>query len=188
MNVRFASALSLLLLALASTPGAAAPEPTPPLHVSDSTGTLSSEELAALEGRLRDFEQRRLGRIVVLMLPTTGIEPLGHYALRMSSASPDRRANDDLALLIIAKNDRRLHIHIGTKLRRAIPEAMAKRIVDRVLAQRFEADEFYCGIRDGTETMIKLIEGGRLPTRPSFPVCPHPEAPGARLRLALSPS
>ena len=156
----------ILALVFASAAGAADEVAVPPLkaRVTDLTGTLNAGELASLEAELRAFEQSKGSQIAVLMLPSTQPETIEQYSIRVAESWKVGRAKaDDGVILIIAKTDQRLRIEVGYGLEGAIPDVVAKRVIREVIAPHLLANEFYGGIRDGTQTLMKLIEGEKLP-------------------------
>jgi len=160
--VRLFGILALLLAPLA---GAADDAVVPPLtaRVTDLTGTLTSGQLAALETELRAFEQRKGSQIAVLMLPSTQPESIEQYSIRVAERWKIGRARvDDGVILIIAKNDHRLRIEVGYGLEGVIPDVVAKRIIREVISPHLQANDFFGGIRDGTQALMKLIEGEKL--------------------------
>src|SRR5918994_7835687 len=103
MHVRwFASpALSLLLL---FGSGALAEVAVPPLRgpVTDLTGTLTSEQIATLDQRLRAFEAKKGSQIAILLVPTTQPETIEQYGIRVGEQwKVGRKGIDDGAILII---------------------------------------------------------------------------------------
>lgn len=158
--------LGILALTFASAAGAADEVAVPPLsaRVTDLTGTLSGSELASLEAELRAFEQRKGSQIAVLMLPSTQPETIEQYSIRVAERWKIGRAKaDDGVILVVAKNDQRLRIEVGYGLEGAIPDVVAKRVIREVIAPHLLANDFYGGIREGTRTLMKLIEGEGLP-------------------------
>ena len=152
-------------LVVASAAGAADEIPVPPLkaRITDLTGTLDSGQLASLESELRAFEQRKGSQIAVLILPSTQPETIEQYSIRVAERWKIGRTKvDDGVILIIAKKDQRLRIEVGYGLEGAIPDVVAKRVIREVIAPHFLANDFYGGIRDGVQTLMKLIEGEKL--------------------------
>jgi uncharacterized protein len=154
-------------VALLAVPAlAAADVAVPPLkaHVTDLTGTLSAPQIQDLESRLSDFERSKGSQVAVLLLPTTQPETIEQYSIRVADAWKIGRARvDDGAILIVAKDDRKLRIEVGRGLEGAIPDAVAKRVVSDVIAPHFRGGDFYGGISAGTDALIQLIEGEPLP-------------------------
>ena len=138
----------------------------PPLkgRVNDLTGTLSAQQRQALEQTLAEFESRKGAQIGVLLVPTTRPEPVQMFAVRVQEAwKLGRKGVDDGVLLAIAKEDRELHIEVGYGLEGALPDAIAKRIIEEEIVPRFRQGDFYAGIRAGTERIMRVIEGEPLP-------------------------
>ncbi len=158
--------VGILALMFASAAAAADEVAVPPLkaRITDLTGTLNSGQLASLESELRAFEQRKGSQIAVLVLASTRPETIEQYAMRVAERWKIGRAKvDDGVILIIAKNDQRLRIEVGYGLEGAIPDVVAKRVIREVISPNFLANDFYGGIRDGAQTLMKLIEGEKLP-------------------------
>ena len=155
----------VLAVLLSVSLGAIAQIAVPPVgRVVDQTGTLSAEHKAALERMLEAFETRKGSQIAVLMVRTTGGEPIEQYALRVAEQwRLGRKGVDDGALLAIAKDDRVMRIEVGYGLEGALNDATAKRIVADVITPRFREGDFFGGISAGVDRMIRVIDGEPLP-------------------------
>ena len=167
---------ALLLPAVFMAAAAGADLPALKARVTDTTGTLNSQQSSALEQTLAEFEKRKGAQIAVLLVPTAQPETIEQYAVRVfESWKLGRKGVDDGALLVIAKNDRKLHIEVGYGLEGILPDAVAKRIIDDDIVPRFKQGDFYGGIRAGTDRIMRVVEGEKLP--PPI-VRSHPEARG----------
>ena len=148
------------------------------MRVNDLTGTLSARQRAALEQTLAEFEARKGAQIAVLLVPSTQPEPVQQFAVRVQESwKLGRKGVDDGVLLAIAKDDRELHIEVGYGLEGPLPDAIAKRIVEEEIVPRFRREDFYGGIRAGTDRLMRVIEGEPLPAPPRRPA----EAPSRGL-------
>jgi uncharacterized protein len=166
--MRQAFAALLVVAGLAACPGGAAyaDVAVPPLkaRVTDLTGTLNAQQKGELESRIAAFESKRGSQMAVLMLPTTKPEEIEQYSIRVAEAwKIGRKKVDDGLILIVAKDDRRLRIEVGYGLEGAIPDSLAKRVIDERITPRFRAGDFYGGVRDGLDQLIRLAEGEKLP-------------------------
>jgi len=147
--------------------------PVPPLkaRVTDLTGTLTATQIASLDQSLAAFERRKGSQIAVLLVPTTKPEEIEQYSIRVADAWKVGRKNaDDGAIVVVATADRRARIEVGYGLEGAIPDALAKRVIDEVIIPHFRAGDWYGGIREGTAQLMKLVDGEPLPppaARPS---------------------
>jgi uncharacterized protein len=91
----------------------------PPLtsRVIDLTGTLSGEAVNRIETKLAAFEATKGSQIAVLIVPTTQPEEIEQYSIRVADAwKLGRKGVDDGAILLVAKNDRRVRIEVGRGL------------------------------------------------------------------------
>ena len=171
-------ALSLLLLAvLGITPAAPsaaqsmpAPgpgqQPIPKLtaRVTDLTGTLTAEQQTQLEQKLAAFESAKGSQLAVLIVPTTQPEDIAQYSIRIFDEwKLGRKSVDDGALLLIAKNDRRVRIEPARGLEGVLTDAMCNRIIEETIRPAFRQGNFYGGIDAALEQMMRLIQGEPLP-------------------------
>ena len=132
--------------------------------VTDLSGTLSTEQQASLTQKLQAFESRKGSQIAVLIVPTTQPEAIEQYALRVSDTwKLGRKGVDDGALLLIAKDDRRLRIETRYGLEGPLPDAIAKRIIAEVITPLFKHGDFYAGIDAGVDRILKVVDGEPLP-------------------------
>jgi len=132
--------------------------------VTDLTGTLRPDQAAALEAKLRAFEQAKGSQVAVLVVPTTQPEAIEQYAIRVADAwRLGRKGVDDGAILIVARDDRKLRIEVGRGLEGALPDATANRIIDEVIVPQLRAGDYYGGISAGVDRMLRVIEGEPLP-------------------------
>src|SRR6201985_3092702 len=138
----------------------------PPLsgRVVDQTATLSSSDTSALTQRLKDLETRKGSQVAVLIVPTTAPETIEQYSIRVAEAwKIGRRKIDDGALLVVAKDDRKLRIEVGYGLEGALTDVGARRIIDEVITPKFRNGDFAGGISAGIDRIIRVIDGEPLP-------------------------
>jgi uncharacterized protein len=158
--------LLALLLGLAASFAAHAEVPVPDLsrRVTDLTGTLTPDTVSRLENTLAQFEAAKGSQIAVLMLPTTKPEDIAEYGIRVADKwKVGRKGVDDGAILIVAKDDRRVRIEVGYGLEGVIPDAVAKRIIEEDIVPRFRQGDFSGGVEAGVSRMMRLVEGEPLP-------------------------
>ena len=161
-----AARASLLALLLCWAGAALALVAVPPLtgRVVDQTGSLSASDISSLTQTLQDLETRKGSQIAVLIVPTTDGEAIEPYSLRVAEAwKIGRKKVDDGALLVIAKNDRRLRIEVGYGLEGALTDVTTKRIIDEDITPKFKAGDFGGGVAAGVDKMVRIVNGEKLP-------------------------
>jgi uncharacterized protein len=161
-----AARAAILALSLCWAFAASADVAVPPLsgRVVDQTGTLSGSDIASLTQSLQSLETRKGSQVAVLIVPTTAPETIEQYSIRVAEAwKIGRKKIDDGALLVVAKDDRKLRIEVGYGLEGALNDATAKRIIDEVITPRFRSGDFSGGISAGVERIVGVIDGEKLP-------------------------
>lgn len=163
---KFLTPLFITLLLVVSTSIHAEIVAVPALkaRVTDLTATLSPTEFQQLEQQLSTFEAQKGSQIVVLMVPTTHPESIEQFSMRVVETwRPGRKSIDDGVLLLVAKNDRTVRIETGYGLEGALPDALARRIIDEAIAPRFRQDDFFGGLQAGVQQLMRVIAGEPLP-------------------------
>lgn len=151
------------VVAFASAQGLV-PVPALSARVIDQTATLDAASLATIEAKLAAFEQSNGSQVVVLMVPTTAPEDIADFTQRVGDAWKIGRADvGDGALFVIAKDDRRLRIATAKALEGAIPDLMARRILDSVVTPAFRQGDYAGGINAGVDQILARIRGEELP-------------------------
>ena len=138
----------------------------PPLtaRVIDLTGILSGDTVNRLERELAALETQKGSQIVVLVVATTHPEEIEQYGIRVADQwKLGRKGVDDGAILLVAKDDRRVRIEVGYGLEGALPDAIANRIIDETIAPHFKLGDYDGGIEAGVKQMIAVVDGEPLP-------------------------
>ena len=155
---------AVFLFATGFAPAADVAVPVLKARVTDLTATLSAEQTAALENKLAAFETKKGSQLAVLLVPTTQPETIEQYSIRVVEQwKLGRKGVDDGILLLIAKNDRKLRIEVGRGLEGALPDAIAKRIIDEYITPPFKQGDFNGGVNAGVDRIIKVVDGEPLP-------------------------
>lgn len=161
--------LAAILLLLSSNFAQAQQIAIPALHerVTDLTQTLSAQDSAALIQKLKAFEVTKGSQIAVLIIPTTGEETIEQLSIRVVDEwKLGRKGVDDGALILVAKNDRRMRIEVGRGLEGAIPDVIAARIVREYMRPAFRNDDYVGGINLAVDKIMSVVQGEELPAPP----------------------
>jgi uncharacterized protein len=145
--------------------------PIPPLkqRVTDLTGTLAPADVQALDAKLAAWEQKTGNQLAVLVVPTTKPEPIEAYSIRVADAwKIGRKGQDNGALLLVAKDDKRMRIEVGYGFEGSLTDATSRRIIAETIAPLFSRNQFAQGISAGVEQIIAVVDKGEpLAARPA---------------------
>jgi uncharacterized protein len=140
----------------------------PPLRgrVNDYAGLIPSDRARALEERLARFEAETGHQIAVLTIPSLKGDSLEEFSIRVAEAwKIGKKGFDNGAILLVARDDRRLRIEVGYGLEGVLPDAIASRIIREVITPRFRSGDYAGGIDAGVEAILKVTRGEVLPER-----------------------
>jgi len=129
-------------------------------RVNDYADLLSPAAEARIEQTLATLEQDEGAQVVVLTIDSLDAEQLEEYSLRVAETwKLGREEQDDGALLLIAKNDRKMRIEVGYGLEPVLTDVMSRRVLDQVLRPRFRAGDFDGGVERAVDAVDGLIRG-----------------------------
>jgi uncharacterized protein len=159
---RLAAVIIVSLAAFCARAQVALPQLT--ARVTDLTGTLSGETVNRLETKLAAFEAKKGSQIAVLIVPTTQPEEIEQFGIRVFDQwKLGRKGVDDGAILLVAKNDRRVRIEVGRGLEGAVPDAIANRIITDSITPHFKLGDYDGGVEAGVDRILSVVNGEPLP-------------------------
>lgn len=141
-------------------------QPIPPLsgRVVDAAHWLGPDKRASLERRLAALESSRGSQVAVLTVATTKPEPIEAFAIRVADAwKLGRKGVDDGLLILVAREDRTVRIEVGRGLEGAIPDAVAKRIVEEQMIPHFREGDVAGGLEAAIAAVEARLSGEALP-------------------------
>ena len=148
---------------LASSAHAAMQVPPPPAngwYVLDQTKTLTSEEIEKLNEKIDGHRSTANVQFAVLMVPQIEDgEYLERFSLNVARQwGIGEKGKNNGALLLIAKDDRRMRIEVGTGLEGDLTDTRASRIINDRIAPEFRNGRYYAGIESGLQGMVLAVE------------------------------
>ena len=164
LSLQLLGALVLFLLA----PALSNALDVPPLRgrVNDYAKLLSQERALALEAQLEKFEQETGHQIAVLTIPSLEGDSLEDFSIRVAETwKIGKKGFDNGAILLVARDDRKLRIEVGYGLEGVLPDAIASRIIREVITPRFRSGDYAGGIDGGVNAILKVARGETLPER-----------------------
>jgi uncharacterized protein len=134
--------------------------PNPPRLVNDFTNTLTPEQVQALEQKLVAYDDSTSSQIAVVLVNSLSGYDVSDYALRLGRKwGVGGKDHSNGVVLLVAKEDHKINIQVGYGLEGAIPDVTAKSIIDNDLTPNFKEGNFYRGIDDATDDLIKAAAG-----------------------------
>lgn len=152
--------LNFLLILLLPLTAAALEVPKVAGYVNDHAGLISSATELKIENFLRGFEGSDSTQLVVLTIDSLEGESLEEYSLKVvESWKLGQKDKDNGALLLIAKQERKIRIEVGYGLEGKLTDLLSGRIIDNEIKPRFKAGDFEGGIIAGITSMAEAVRG-----------------------------
>jgi len=156
----------LFVLMSMSTNGQSIPEKqSPPRLVNDFANILSPNEIRALETKLVDFNDTTSNQITIVTVKSLGDYTPAMFATEIGLKWKVGQKGFDNGIVLLVKSkqgskDRgRAYIAVGYGLEPVIPDAIAKRIVDNEMIPYFKQGNYYGGINQATDVLMKFAAG-----------------------------
>jgi len=157
MRFLFSALLTLLLFSL---PAMALDVPQPGDYVNDRAGLLSPTAKLKLEEFLRGFEASDSTQIVVLTIPSIEDETVETFAVKVfENWKIGQKGKDNGALLLVAKQERKLRIEVGYGLEGRLTDLLAGRIIDNEISPRLKQGDADGAIISGVVAMAEAVRG-----------------------------
>ena len=153
----------LLLLsgfALSVTAQSIPTRPNPPVLVNDYTRTLTPDQQLSIEKKLDIFDDSTSTQIAVIIIPSLEGMDISDYALKLGREwGVGGKDYNNGVVFLISKGDRKINISTGYGVEGALPDITAKHIIEDVVKPNFKGNDFYRGIDEGTDAIIKAVKG-----------------------------
>ena len=134
--------------------------PRPSGPVLDQGEMLSGTEEQRLARKISAFEDTTSTAVVVVTLRSLNGAPISDYAVELGRAwGVGQEGKDNGVVLLVSRGDREMFIATGYGVEGALPDAIANRIVERVITPAFRQGQFYAGIDRGVEAIIQATKG-----------------------------
>ncbi|MEA3496885.1 MAG: TPM domain-containing protein [Bacteroidota bacterium] len=155
--------LSIILLLLFTTIiNAQVPErPKKARLVNDYVGILNANEVAQLEQKLVKFNNSTSTQIVIVIVDDLNGQDKSMFAYEIGEkwGVGQKKFNNGVVILVKptgGQGERKTFIAVGYGLEPVIPDAIAKRIVEKELLPYFRNNDFYGGLDKATNVIMKL--------------------------------
>ena len=158
----FAAVIAASLL-WTSYVGAEMPIPRAPTlerPIVDQTSTLSDEQITTLSQQISESRGQKSYQIAVLMVSSIQDDSLEAYSIRVAREwGIGEKDKNNGVLILIAKDDRKMRIEVGSGLEGDLPDARAGRIIRNAMAPKFRKDDYVGGISAAITQIADAVEG-----------------------------
>ena len=158
--------IPILLLLISMAVEAQIPkQQSPPKLVNDFAGILSSDKINALEKKLVAFNDTTSNQITIVIVKSLNGYDKAMFATEIGLQWKVGRKEFDNGVVVLIKpkysaHDRgEAYIAVGYGLEPAIPDAIAKRIVENEMIPEFKNNNYYTGINNAVNVIMQLASG-----------------------------
>ena len=137
--------------------------PSPPRLVNDFTNTLTASQANNLEYKLRNYNDTTSTQIAVVFVNDLQGTTAADLAYQIGEKwGVGTKENNGIVILVKPKNETKgeVFISVGYGLEQYIPDALAKRIIENQMIPAFKYNDYYGGVNNAIDSIIKLASGG----------------------------
>lgn len=135
--------------------------PPPQRYFNDYANVVSTSVAQQLEQKLENFEGAESSQVVVAVFPKMQSDSsIEDYTQRIAQNwSVGQKKENNGAVLFVFIEDRKMFIQVGYGLEGALPDAIAKRIVEDEIKPFFKKSDYAGGLSAGVDAILKAIQG-----------------------------
>ena len=149
----------LAVLALAGAPALAKLPPRPEGPVLDQAAVIPDAEEAALDARLRAYNQATGRAVMVVTISSLDGQDIESYGSSLGQAwGVGGKETDQGLILLVAPAERKLRIEVGYGLEQYMTDALAGRIIRDIIVPRFKDKDYAGGIAQGVDAIIAQLD------------------------------
>ena len=128
--------------------------------VNDFAHVMSVEQTRALEQKLVAYNDTTSTQIAIVIERSTEGEDIFNYAIRLAENwGIGQDGKDNGILIYIATEDRKMRILTGYGAEPTVTDAMAKRIIERIIIPAIKRGKYYEGLDKATTKISQLAAG-----------------------------
>lgn len=135
--------------------------PAPPRYFNDYAGVVSPPVADRLNAQLEQFERASSNQLVVALYPKMESDSsVEDYTVRVAQAwRAGQAGKNNGAVLFAFMQEHKLYLQVGYGLESVLPDATAKRIIEREIVPRFRAHDLDGGMTAAVNAMIAAAKG-----------------------------
>jgi uncharacterized protein len=134
--------------------------PAPAAYFNDYAGVVPREDAARLDAKLSQFAKETSTQVVVAVFDHLPSPSLEDFTVRTAESwRVGRKDWDNGAVLFVFVKDRKLRIETGYGLEGALPDALARRILDEQVVPHFRQGDWPGGLEAGIDGILAATRG-----------------------------
>ncbi|MGZ8557786.1 MAG: TPM domain-containing protein [Chitinophagaceae bacterium] len=134
--------------------------PNPPKLVNDYAEKLTPEQEHALEAKLVAYNDSTSSQITVVTIGSLKGYDIAEYGLALGRKwGVGGKQYNNGVIVLVSLEDRLARIEVGPGLEGAIPDITAKSIIDNAIVPNFRSENYYRGLDQATDLVIKAAAG-----------------------------
>ncbi|MGY4386688.1 uncharacterized protein ACVWYN_003744 [Pedobacter sp. UYP24] len=128
--------------------------------VNDYTNTLSASQVSQLEQKLVAFDDSSSTQIAIAIVKSVGAYDINDYTLQLGRKwGVGQSGKNNGIMIVVSLGDRKISIQTGYGVEGVLPDVYAKRIIENEIKPNFKAGDYYQGLDQGTDAIIKYTRG-----------------------------
>jgi uncharacterized protein len=135
--------------------------PKPAHHFNDYAQVVSDSVAQDLDRKLADFEKQTSNQVVVVIYPKMQSDSsIEDYTVRVAHGwGVGQKGRDNGIVLFVFIQNRTMFIQVGYGLEGALPDALAKQIVEQEIKPRFRNNDYAGGLTAGINAILAATKG-----------------------------
>lgn len=150
--------MTLLIAALLFLAPQEFPRLSEPIH--DEAGALNLEERRLAAEMVRKLEETDSTQVALLIVRSTGERDIADYALGVARRNGiGQGGKNNGVLIVVAVEDRKVRIEVGTGLEGKLPDALCSRIIRDEMVPHFKNGKIGAGAIAGLTAVVQSVRG-----------------------------
>ncbi|GGF78338.1 TPM domain-containing protein [Wenyingzhuangia marina] len=128
--------------------------------VYDYAKILSSQEAQALSQKLIRYSDTTSTQIVIATIESLNGNDIAMLATEKAHDwGVGQKGKDNGVFILIAPNERKIHIATGYGVEHLLTDYLSKQIIDDIITPNFKKQQYYNGLNQATDVIIKILAG-----------------------------
>lgn len=128
--------------------------------VYDYANILSNQEVQALSQKLIRYSDTTSTQIAIATIQSLNGNDIAMLATEKAHEwGIGQKGKDNGVFILIAPNERKIHIATGYGVEHLLTDYLSKQIIDEIITPNFKKQQYYNGLNQATDVIIKVLAG-----------------------------